>query len=54
MFMTGLEVSFPAGQTVNIAMRIDYLCIYEKHLSGAETNGYVINTGISLYLNLNL
>jgi len=54
MFMTGMEISFPAGQTFNIALRIDYLCIYEKHLEGAETNGYVINTGISLYLNLNL
>jgi hypothetical protein len=54
MFMAGLEVSFPAGQTANIALRIDYLCIYEEYLGGAKTNGYVINTGISLYLNLNL
>lgn len=54
MFMSGIEVSFPAGQTANIALRIDYLYIYEEYLDGAKANGYVINTGISLYLNLNL
>jgi len=54
MFMAGTEISFPAGKLANIALRIDYLCIYEKHLSGATTNGYVINAGISLYFNLNL
>lgn len=54
MFMAGTEVSFPAGKLANIALRIDYLCLYEKHLQGATTNGYVINAGISLYFNINL
>ncbi len=54
MFMAGTEISFPAGKMANIALRIDYICIYEKYLSGATQNGYVINAGISLYFNLNL
>jgi hypothetical protein len=54
MYMFGTEVSFPAGKMANIALRIDYLCIYEEYLAGATTNGYVINAGISLYFNLNL
>jgi len=54
LFMTGTEVSFPAGKMANIALRIDYLCMYEKYLSGASQNGYVINAGISLYFNINL
>ena len=54
LFMAGTEISFPAGKFANIALRIDYLCIYEKYLSGAPKNGYVINAGISLYFNLNL
>lgn len=54
MYMAGVEISFPAGKLANIALRIDYLCIYEKHLKNATENGYVINAGISLYLNLNL
>lgn len=54
MFMAGTEVSFPAGKLANIALRIDYLCIYEKYLPDATENGYVINAGISLYFNLNL
>ncbi len=54
MFMAGVEVSFPAGKLANIALRVDYLCIYEQHLKGAIENGYVINAGISLYFNLNL
>lgn len=54
MYMAGAEVSFPAGKLANIALRIDYLCMYEKHLPEAKKNGYVINAGISLYFNLNL
>jgi len=54
MFMAGTEISFPAGKLANIALRIDYLCMYEKYLNGATTNGYVINAGISLYFNINL
>ncbi len=54
MYMAGAEVSFPAGKLANIALRIDYLCIYEQHLPEAKKNGYVINAGISLYFNINL
>ncbi len=54
MLSTGLEISFPAGQLANIALRIDYLFIYEGHIKGSKNNGHVINAGISLYLNLNL
>ncbi|HNX25653.1 MAG TPA: outer membrane beta-barrel protein [Spirochaetota bacterium] len=54
MFMAGTEISFPAGKMANIALRIDYLCIYEEYLDGATKNGHVINAGVSLYFNLNL
>lgn len=54
MFMGGIEVSFPAGKLANIALRIDYLCLYERYLPEEPKNGYVINAGISLYFNLNL
>lgn len=54
MFSAGMEISFPAGKMVNIALRIDYMLIYEEHIDGAKHNGHVINAGISLYLNLNL
>jgi len=54
MYMAGFEVSFPAGKLANIALRVDYLCMYEKNLPDAEKNGHVINAGISLYFNLNL
>ncbi|MCL1864918.1 MAG: porin family protein [Spirochaetes bacterium] len=52
MFMFGSEVSFPAGRRVNIALRIDYLNIYEEYKRDAKVNGHFINTGISLYFNL--
>lgn len=54
MFMTGLEVSFPAGKLANIALRLDYLCIYEDYLDNGNKNGHFFNAGISLYFNLNL
>lgn len=54
MFMTGVEVSFPAGKLVNIALRVDYLFIYEEYMSGATENGHFINAAISLYFNFNL
>lgn len=54
MFSAGVEISFPAGKMANIALRIDYMLIYEGHMEGSKKNGHVINAGISLYLNLNL
>jgi len=54
MLATGLEISFPAGKLLNVALRLDYLMLYEKHIEGAERNGHFFNAGISLYLNLNL
>jgi len=54
MFMAGTEISFPAGKMANIALRIDYLCIYEEYLDGSTKNGHVINAGVSLYFNINL
>jgi hypothetical protein len=52
LFMTGFEVSFPAGKLLNIGLRVDYLLIYEEHIDGAQRNGHVINGGITLYFNL--
>ena len=52
MFMLGAELSFPAGRTVNIALRVDYLNIYEKYKKDAKVNGHFVNSGISLYFNL--
>jgi len=54
MFMTGLEVSFPAGKMANIALRVDYLFIYEEYMDGATENGHFINAAISLYFNFNM
>ncbi len=51
-FMLGWEFSFPAGRVVNIGLRIDYLQIYEKHIDGANKNGHIINSGITLYFNI--
>ena len=53
LFMTGVEISFPAGRIVNIALRIDYLYIFEGYIDGADYGGHVINTGISIYFNFN-
>ena len=53
-FGTGIEVSFPAGRTINIALRIDYLYIYEGHIEGSKHGGHVVNAGVSLYFNLNI
>lgn len=52
MFMTGFEVSFPAGKLLNIGLRIDYLMIYEEHNEGAKRNGHVVNGGITVFFNL--
>ncbi len=50
----GLEVSFPAGKMANIALRLDYMQIIERHIEDSTHDGYFFNAGISLYLNLNL
>ncbi len=52
IFMTGLEISFPAGRIVNIGLRIDYIYIYEGHLKGSKNGGHILNTGIQLYFNI--
>ncbi|HOK02239.1 MAG TPA: hypothetical protein PKX79_09895 [Spirochaetota bacterium] len=54
LLMLGTEVSFPAGKLANVALRLDYLCIYEEHMNGGKKNGHFFNAGISLYFNLNL
>ncbi|HOP63023.1 MAG TPA: outer membrane beta-barrel protein [Spirochaetota bacterium] len=54
MFMAGAEISFPAGKLANIALRLDYLMIYEEYLEEGTDNGHFFNAGISLYFNLNL
>lgn len=50
--MVGFEFSFPAGRVVNIGLRIDYIIIYEEHIDGANKNGHILNTGITLFFNL--
>ncbi|MDY6970534.1 MAG: hypothetical protein SVR08_18050 [Spirochaetota bacterium] len=52
LLMAGFEFSFPAGKVVNIGLRIDYLMIYEQHIDGANKNGHVIDTGITLFFNI--
>jgi len=52
MFVLGSEVSFPAGRRVNIALRIDYINIYEKYKKDATVNGNFVNAGIAIYFNL--
>ena len=54
MFTTGVEVSFPAGKVMNIALRLDYIYIFQRHLDGAKHDGHFFNAGISLYFNMNL
>lgn len=54
MFMAGTEISFPAGKLANIALRLDYMMLYEEYMDGATENGHFFNAGISLYFNLNL
>lgn len=54
LLMTGLEMSFPAGRLVNIGLRLDYLMLYEKHIDGSDMNGHILNSGITVYFNLNL
>jgi hypothetical protein len=51
LFITGFEISFPAGRIVNIGLRIDYQYVIEKY-TGAERGGHLINTGIQLYFNI--
>jgi len=53
-FMTGFELSFPAGRIVNIGLRLDYLCVYEGYTKKSQHNGHIFNAGVSLFFNLNL
>ena len=53
MFMGGVEMSFPAGRSVNIGLRIDYIHINETlFIDGAHRNGHLLNTGIMVYFNI--
>jgi hypothetical protein len=52
VFMSGFELSFPAGRIVNIGLRLDYYYIYEGHIEGATQSGHVFTSGISLYFNI--
>lgn len=52
IFMTGLEISFPAGRYINIGLRIDYIYIYEGYIKGSKYGGHILNTGIQLYFNI--
>lgn len=52
LMMVGGEMSFPAGTTFNIGLRIDYLMVYEKHLEGAKYNGHMVNVGLTVFMNL--
>jgi hypothetical protein len=54
MFMTGAEVSFPAGTFVNIGMRIDYIYLYESWRAGAKHDGHLLNAGLTLFFNLDI
>lgn len=54
MFMGGAEMSFPLGTMAAIGLRVDYLMIYEKHISGTKRNGHFLNTGLSINFNLDL
>jgi len=53
LFMTGIEMSFPAGRVINIGARIDYIYVYEGYLDGAKMGGHFLNTGIALFFNVN-
>jgi len=51
---TGVEFSFPAGRTFNIGLRIDYFYIYEGYLKNSIMNGHIINSGIQVFININI
>ncbi len=48
----GVEVSFPAGRTVNIGLRLDYLYVYEGYVKKSSEGGHFLNIGITLYFNI--
>lgn len=52
VFVFGSELSFPAGNRVNIGLRVEYQMIFEQYISGAKYNGHVITTGLTLYFNI--
>ncbi len=54
LFMTGFEVSFPAGKVANIALRLDYLFVYEEYMENAKENGHFFHAAIALYFNFNM
>ncbi|MCU0846629.1 MAG: hypothetical protein MUD12_01930 [Spirochaetes bacterium] len=62
LFMTGMEVSFPAGRIINIGIRLDYLYLYDGNIESRRnyvfyikkpiSGGHILNTGITLYFNI--
>ncbi|HEY1406052.1 MAG TPA: hypothetical protein VF857_05530 [Spirochaetota bacterium] len=54
LFVGGGEMSFPLGATAAIGLRVEYLMLYEKHISGAKKNGNFVNTGLSINFNLDM
>jgi hypothetical protein len=50
----GVEFSFPAGRIVNIGLRIDHFYIYEGYLKNSIMNGNIINSGIQVFININI
>jgi len=51
---TGIEFSFPAGRIFNIGLRIDHFFIYEGYMKNSIMNGNIINSGIQVFVNINI
>lgn len=54
LFTLGGEFSFPAGTVANMGLRVDYIMLYEKFISGAKHNGHFVNVGVNLNFNISL
>jgi hypothetical protein len=54
LFTVGGEFSFPAGTVANVGLRVDYILLYEKYISGAKHNGHFLNVGVNLNFNISL
>jgi hypothetical protein len=53
-FTGGGEVGFPVGSMANLCLRVEYLMVYEKYISGAKRNGHFLNTGLSVNFNMDM
>jgi hypothetical protein len=52
LFVTGLEISFPAGRIVNIGLRLDYQLVVESYMKKADRDGHFIIVGVQLFFNI--